>query len=140
MTFKEKVQSMTFKEVVAAMVSGLEAQHVIVDMDTFGYYQLDTCYGCAATNAICEISGSKFVGEEVDVIWSRAKFINCDYPFLYSFEHDIDDIRLPIIEFSLRVVSQPTTQQVKVINSLPPLRNGNWRKDLHKWKQAIERL
>lgn len=56
MNFKEKVQSMTGKEIVMSMVNGLHKSWVEIDMNSYGRISSDgVCCGCAATNTICEI-------------------------------------------------------------------------------------
>lgn len=97
MDFKEKVQSMTGKEIVMAMVNGLENRHVPVDMSTFGDIRDGVCYGCAATNTICEISGKKqnligswLVMEESDRLGEICK----DVLFISNFESAIDYLRM----------------------------------------------
>jgi hypothetical protein len=52
----KKIQSMTAKEIVLAMVDSL--RHPVTDevfMDSFGGIGYKGCYGCAATNWICKI-------------------------------------------------------------------------------------
>lgn len=42
-------------QIVRAMINGLRAGHVEVDMATFGLMKDGICYGCAATAALCEM-------------------------------------------------------------------------------------
>ena len=53
--FKEKVQAMSAKEIIMAMVEGLRNPVTKIHMGTYGKVEGDVCYGCAATNAICKI-------------------------------------------------------------------------------------
>ncbi len=56
----KKIKSMTAKEIIMAMVDGLKNPMTVIDMGTFGevYEEDGVCYGCAATNAICNIQGT----------------------------------------------------------------------------------
>lgn len=94
-TFKEKVRSMTAKEIIMAMVNGLKKEHVKVDMSTYGDFSevSGICYGCAATNAVCEISGVVFTGEHV-LSENHYWFLKTDGTFLELFETAIDSLRL----------------------------------------------
>lgn len=53
--FKEKVQSMTAKEIIMVMVEGLRNPVTEIDIHSFGDVRDGICYGCAATNVICKI-------------------------------------------------------------------------------------
>lgn len=63
MTKKEieaKIKSLTPKEMIMFMVSGLRNRHTIIAMSTYGYKNQDgICYGCAATNTLCELGLDK---------------------------------------------------------------------------------
>lgn len=93
MTFEEKVRSLTPKQVVMTMVKGLQREWVKVDMSTYGDFVCDVCFGCAATNTVCEIEGRPFEGSEI--IWegSRSDSIGCSYNFLDVFEQAINKFR-----------------------------------------------
>lgn len=91
--FKQKVQSMTADEIIMAMVNGLKAEHVKVNMNTYGEVRPNgkpTCYGCAATNAIAEISGIKFTPEN---IYRPTEALKTDRYFLWDFEMAINHLR-----------------------------------------------
>lgn len=112
MTFEEKVKSMTAKEIIMAMVDSLTHPPIInIDMSSFGDSRVvdrkflgikigkkKVCFGCAATNTICQISGKKFTTENINTRNLRAEFINTDYEFLNAFETAIDDLRSGYIE------------------------------------------
>lgn len=107
MNFEEKVKSMTAKEIIMAMVDSLTHPPIInIDMGTFGETQIvdkkflgikigkkKVCFGCAATNTICQISGKKFTIDNIYNRGVRAKFIDSDYVFLSDFETAIDHLR-----------------------------------------------
>jgi len=90
MNFEQKVKSMTASQIIMAMVDGLKAEHVKVRMASFGSTHGGVCVGCAATNAICEISGVVFTPKN---IFRRdlALMANCD--FVSDFEGAIDALR-----------------------------------------------
>jgi hypothetical protein len=105
--FKEKVQSMTAKEIIMAMVDSLTPPPVInICMTSFGHYETIKpgkkflgitivkpeykCFGCAATNTICKISGITFKGP--DIVF-RDSTLNTDSSFLNNFEKAIDHLR-----------------------------------------------
>ena len=46
---------MSAKQIILAMVKGLENPTTQINMDTFGISVDNVCYGCAATNTICRI-------------------------------------------------------------------------------------
>jgi len=62
--FSEIVKAMSGKDIVMAMVNGLKAKHVEIDMDTYGDTRDNICFGCAATNTICEIRGKAWTVED----------------------------------------------------------------------------
>jgi len=112
MTFEEKVKSMTAKEIIMAMVNSLTRPPIIsIDMGTYGETRKvdkkflgikignkEVCFGCAATNTICQISGKKFTPQNIFSKKTRAEFINSDYDFLGGFEMAIDFLRVGDIE------------------------------------------
>lgn len=113
MEFEQKVKSMTAKEIIMAMVDALTHPPIInIEMGTFGsceikrkkflgitYKKEYTCFGCAATNTICQISGVVFVNDKIDSLYDRAQSINCrDAAFLKVFENAIDSLRTTSIE------------------------------------------
>lgn len=112
MTFQQRVQSMTAKEIIMAMVDSLTPPQISIDMGTFGMTReiktpdtkfLDflikrgetkrLCFGCAATNTICKISGKTFTIENVYSRQLRAEFLDTDQTFLSAFEEAIDSLR-----------------------------------------------
>lgn len=99
MTFKEKVQSMTAKEIIMAMVEALTHPPIInVNMKTFGEVdEKGVCFGCAATNTVCQISGMVFTKDNITNRLRRSTFIDGNEEgcsFLYTFENAIDALRL----------------------------------------------
>jgi len=94
MKFEEKVKSMTSSEIIMAMVNGLRAKYYTLDMNTFGETMGETCYGCAATHCIAEISGVVFGSKEVaNDSTVRGDVIGSSAAFLIDFEAGIDGLR-----------------------------------------------
>lgn len=50
-----KIRSLTPKQVIMSMVEGLKNPKTKISMSTFGYQEGGVCYGCAATNTLCQI-------------------------------------------------------------------------------------
>lgn len=98
-SFEEIVKSLTSKQIIMAMVDSLTPPPTIkIDMETYGVVRWDDdnnpiCYGCAATNTICKISGKVFTSDNVGRTEDRAIFINSSKDFLDSFELAIDCLR-----------------------------------------------
>jgi hypothetical protein len=94
-SFEKIVRGMSAKEIILAMVNGLRKKHVQLQMNVFGIYDLKTktCFGCAATNTICEISGIKFVDARIKTAAQRAEVINSDVRFMAHFEWAVDGLR-----------------------------------------------
>lgn len=97
--FETKVRSMRVWEIILAMVEGLRHRWVKLHMNTFGQADRDyetgewVCYGCAATNAVCEIAGIVFTPNNIIGINGRAGALKCDPSFLDTFEEAIDGLR-----------------------------------------------
>lgn len=91
--FKDTVNSMKPSQIVMAMVNGLKNKHYHVYMQSYGTIHNGICYGCAATNTICEISKKKFYVENIVDRKSRAEFIEYDYVFLHVFETGVNYLR-----------------------------------------------
>jgi len=95
MNFEKKIKSMSAKQIILAMVRGLESKHVKVRMNTFGEYDYmnEICYGCAATNTICEITGVKFKNNIIEDRGSRSRKVGSSRFFIQAFEEAIDMLR-----------------------------------------------
>lgn len=134
--FEETVRAMTGKEIVMAMVNGIQKQHVKLDMSTFGTSVLEKgkviCVGCAATNTICEISGITFKEDNIKTVSTRANSINSGESFLRVFGYTMDALRRGDIEDYnynaqlLRIAELPMPK-----HRLPYLSNSYQRSDLH---------
>lgn len=92
-TFEEKVRAMSEKEFILAMVNGLKKKHVKIDMLFYGYSYEEICFGCAATNAICEINGEKFTKDNINSPRERSLFIKSNLDFLINIESAYNALR-----------------------------------------------
>lgn len=95
-SFNKKVQSMTAKEIIMAMVEGLRHPVTKIDMSTFGQVVEGICYGCAATNAICRISDidkKEFLRISPDNAMSIIGDSVEEVGFISNFELAIDYLR-----------------------------------------------
>lgn len=91
--FKEKVQAMTAKEIIMAMVNGLQNPATdVVAMGTYGEVNDYICYGCAATNTICNIAGVTNLKPIFDC-HTYMSFGSRNVTFLYIFERAINYLR-----------------------------------------------
>lgn len=139
MNFKEKVQSMTAKEIIMAMVESLKHPVVKIDMMTFGEGEGDICYGCAATNTICKISDKIFTPYHIRNITARAYFINCDKYFLSAFEDAIDCLRSGNVDGYNNIAKICHFASIKINDTLLPyLDNSYTNEDLEPYIQLAE--
>ena len=135
--FEEKVQSMTAKEIIMAMVQSLRNPLTKIDMGTFGNVKGGVCYGCAATNFICnvgKITLEEFILVEPDE--SMMGFANNKYDmeFLSAFEESIDRLRVGSIysyNYYARKYGYATIEDNGI--ELPVLRNDFSEEDLEKY-------
>lgn len=90
---KEKVKSMTANEIIMAMVESLRNPETVIDMSSSGNieYGDGVCYGCAATNTICKITGLSVYGYINKRTYNK---LTENYRFLSSFENSIDYLRM----------------------------------------------
>lgn len=84
----------TMSQALKAMLTGLEKQSkrsdFIIDMDTFGSYRDNICFGCVATCTLQEIAQKDFIGEMIIYDASRAAYLGFDRNELAEFELAID--------------------------------------------------
>lgn len=97
-TFEETVLAMSSGEIIMAMVNALRKPKIKIQMSTFGKVENGICYGCAATNTICEIADVTFTSENIEFPKGRGEAVNGDIDFVQDFEDAIDDLRLGYIK------------------------------------------
>lgn len=138
---------MTGKEVVLVMIAGLEKEHVKIDMATFGEVRDGVCFGCAATNAICEIANIKIEyvlerqaeeGFEGYFKSIRAKAQIVDY-----FESAINSLRFGDIgryNSRLAILDMDNLYLPFPKINLPPLNTDDYKNNLGAYKLYAESL
>lgn len=120
-------------DIVDTMIRGLKKEWVKVKMNTFGQKKDGICFGCAATNTLCELMQESF---SLETIENRATQFNYDISIedLSIFEVAIDALRGGFLdEFCAGILTisdvigiSLTEKNVKTIYSYP--REGNWLK------------
>lgn len=151
MTFEEKVKSMTGKQILQAMIDGLNKPWVTVNMDTYG--DVDTvrygflklrkkrvCFGCAATNTICEINKTIFPIDEINTVGRRAGFIESDIDFLYDFERALDYLRQGDVPGYNSYVRDIDVAQIPVLSALPLLTTENYKYNLTHYQNYCDAI
>jgi hypothetical protein len=139
--FDEKVKSMSAKEIIMAMVDGLRNPSTKVDMGTFGRADVikflgitlkATCYGCAATNTICNISGKKFAPNNIKGSKDKAIFIDGSRDFVAHFEESIDCLRRGEIQWYNYLAKSEGFAQIKAKPglNLPQLNSKDYLENL----------
>ena len=141
LTFEETVQEMSMKEIILAMVKGLRKPHIEINMDTFGAEDRGVCFGCAATNTICEMAGKTFDSFYIKTRFSRAEFVDCSVLFLQEFELAIDRLRRVRLDaynltvHSLGIAEMPPTHII-----LPELDTDYTQDQLDVWEDYANTL
>lgn len=90
---EERIKNMTFKDILDVMIKGLEKKWVNINMDTYGDVDLNgICYGCAATNALCEMIQKPFPAEFIKK-HIRHHYLKVSGSCLDHFERAVDLLR-----------------------------------------------
>jgi hypothetical protein len=155
--FVTTVRAMPIADIVHAMVAGLNRRWVKVNMTSFGHVDEDgTCYGCAATNAICQIKGQKIGPEYLvgDCEIQHARFLGLgdtddNVKFVGDFESAIDCLRQGGIrdynkfarkhKFAILPEFLETASGYGLIN-LPYLTNDDYSDKLYKYEYLVSYL
>lgn len=99
----EKITS--FSVFVQLMIDGLKSPCLPVKMDTFGMVEGGVCFGCAATNALCKLTGKKLTEDQMpeevnayrNINFSRVKayadFFGMTYDQVDTLENAWDTLR-----------------------------------------------
>lgn len=132
MKFEDKVKSMKFTDIMQAMIDGLRNPKTEINMLSTGHSLHGRCFGCAATNTICQISGKMFDSSNISSRESRAKLINTSSDFIYCFEMAIDALRKgSYYGYNMQAViggfAQMPIQFILELNSLPALHTDNYK-------------
>lgn len=120
--FIKKAQSLSAKEIIMSMVNGLKNPTTdFIAMHTFGDIVGPTCFGCAATNAICLIGGIEKKELFEYQIYKSAKNLFPDKEeadFVSSFEEAIDYLRYGKIDFYNELAETIGISEIKNIPSI----------------------
>lgn len=83
-------------DIIFTMLKGLENEWVKINMNTYGGASYEMCYGCAATNTLCEIMQKPFSAEYICDRYKRLEFTktNTEFRDLERFEYAIDYLRM----------------------------------------------
>ncbi|MCC6818000.1 MAG: hypothetical protein IT245_03805 [Bacteroidia bacterium] len=138
--FEDKVRSMTGKEIVMSMVNGLLNGYYTVDMGTFGNSNGWTCFGCAATHCITEISKVKFNYSNISGCTNKSIAIGCDSSFLDSFECAINQLRSGNIDGYNLHASNIGIAKLPYDRRLPLLASQSWKKDIQAYIEYANTL
>lgn len=121
-TLEQKIRSLTAAEIIMAMVNGLKKPYTKIAMHTFGEIEKDVCFGCAATNAVCEINNGKDIKEIVSYYYDLK--LNCPRPFVGEFESAINNLRLGFVSDYNYAAKEFGFAQIKdLVENLPVLDN-----------------
>lgn len=104
MKIAKKLNSLKLSEMIELMVKGLEDPETHIDMRSFGHWSRSkVCYGCAATNAFCQLypGASDHLrtfdfNERGRSGFTNTQFVkdNEDYLAIHMFEKIINRVRL----------------------------------------------
>jgi hypothetical protein len=92
----KKIKSLTPKEVIMAMVEGLQNPKTEIDMSTYGYKDDGVCFGCAATNCLLTLDSTLELLDSfriVDSGFSLSFKEDHEQDFIQEFEFAINDLR-----------------------------------------------
>lgn len=135
---EDRIRQMKGSEILETMIKGLEREWVRVNMHTFGRRVGNICYGCAATNTICELMQRPFRSEEIGT-FSRATASGLTHNFYSTFEIAIDNIRNGIIEAYNKKARALEIAELPVPNTfLPMLTNLSYKDKLPIYKEYLE--
>ncbi len=143
-TFRQQILSMTAGEIIMAMVKGLEKPQTLIDMGTYGATRVRdqkiVCYGCAATNTVCQISGVKFTPKNIDYTGDRARTIKSSYDFLTNFEWAINELRKGYVEGYNEYAARGKFRRIQNPNNLylPRLHNDYTQDQLNVYKKLAK--
>ncbi len=145
-TLREKIKSMSGYDIVMAMINGLKKEHVKISMETFGDALYDKqngfyiCFGCAATNAVCEIAGRSYDYYNIFGPY-RSKFMGIERAFLDGFESAIDTLRRgDIVAYNEDAVVCGFAILPVPEKELPVLLTENYKENLIAYEEYAETL
>jgi hypothetical protein len=150
----------SFSDIVQAMVDGVKKEWVNIDMKSFGHSKTrsilginmgEKCYGCAATNTLCELMEERFKPRDINSADKRAIKVNYGITTLelLAFENAIDYLRSGEIRWCLRGLHELESKfnfaipdhDLSIFNAyLPKLHNDNYKQDLKYYQEYADKL
>lgn len=90
-------------DIVDTMIRGLKNEWVKIDMDTFGSERNGVCFGCAATNTLCELMQQPFSTNDIEEDRRHEIFnYGITYRDFTIFERAINYLRLGYLSEFMR--------------------------------------
>ncbi len=139
--FEKKVRRMKVSEIVQSMIAGLKKRHVKIQMNSFGYVQDGVCYGCAATNSICEIMDHRMTPDEMGLLYGKG--VHSEYPFLWGFELAINGLRkgnIQLYNSNAEEVGIKKIPEIFIDEYLPYLNSNYTSSDLSIYQKFADKL
>lgn len=146
----EWAKGKTFADVLEVMIEGLKNPVTKIDMSTFGKKEDGLCYGCAATNAVCQIIGvsdDKLNKLEdnflADIITDYRGFT-----VVYTFEAAVDALRKGnLLEYNSRIVCRYSGTSLSHLKYkgdmnvfLPSLETDTYTQNLYEYEEFLKTL
>lgn len=145
--FKEKIQSLTAKEVVELMIDAMENPVIKLDFDSLpGAVAENKRIACAATNIVCKLTNKSEVSFEKDIddltfSAGRAHVFRINSMLLRNFEIIINFLRLGnIIYYNSWAGILKMTKLPIPVKQLPRLNNNFTKQELQAYKDYAETL
>ncbi len=145
-SFKKKVQAMKASEIVQAMIDGLKKEWVEVNMGSYGHTERGICYGCAATNTICQITKHKFTPAEMNDFYNLKGKKNYINSFLSNFESSVNALRTGNINYfndcaqTIDIKPIPLSLLKKAKLELPYLNTNSYKIKISKYQELADLL
>lgn len=143
----ERFKSLTsVSAIVDTMIQGLKKEWVEVLLASYGTTNdQGVCFGCAATNTLCQLMEQPFTPDTVGTLERRTSQVNFGIMSsqLWTFEHAIDALRRGELEWTLSHLSciedilpltLPTIEEITPPSCLPALWDLSWKKDLYHYE------
>jgi hypothetical protein len=140
-------------DIILAMTEGLKKEWVKIDMQTYGAVYKKVCFGCAATNTLCQLMGEPFNASNINNLKSRREKVNfgIDWYTLKVFEMSLDNLRLGrsrefihhLIEIEKEIgIKIETDRLISIMNkiNLPELDTDDYKKNLHFYEKIAAEL
>lgn len=166
-TFLQLVKGLTPSSLVDTLCDGLERQWVNIDMGSYGHSEGMLCFGCAATNALCQLAQKSMPSDKIDNVIARGKFFGISerqsdknkLATLGAFERGINNLRVGLVYdmngvYERRIHLHHLTIPMDVFdkfepktpdhpqdrNILPAMTTDTWRECIPRYRELAEFL